>query len=88
MCHAARLTAAVEPAGLRFDVISNAIQNLVDTQQHLQQQPAYRDDQFLENGLKGGLSMPKGPRTQQMRPVRPVNANNSVLPRCVCNFNS
>jgi len=45
MCHAARLTAAVEAEGFRFDVISSVIQalcGLVDRpQQHVQQQPAY-----------------------------------------------
>jgi len=42
MCHAARLTAAVEAEGFRFDIISNIIQACcvpVDTQQHVQQQP-------------------------------------------------
>jgi len=33
------------------------------------------DNPFLKNGLGGGLSMPKGPHTQSMGPIRPVNAN-------------
>jgi len=32
-------------------------------------------DQSLENGLEGGVNMPKGPHNQKMGPIGPVNAN-------------
>jgi len=33
------------------------------------------DDQILENGLGVGLSMSKGPHTQNLGPIRPVITN-------------